>query len=111
MQWCILSESLESLQKPSLLEPVEETSLIEKLKEHGDRGDPVAQFSLANVYLKRGMKDEGLLYLCRAVKQGDIQAMYHLGVLKYEGVGMDVCPVNRMNDYNYYYCIRKKGFV
>lgn len=87
----LLSESLESLQKPSLEN--EETCLIEKLQEHGDRGDSIAQFSLAKVYLKEGELEKALHYLYQAVKQGDIQAIYQLAVLKYEGVGTKLCPV------------------
>jgi TPR repeat protein len=85
----LLSESLESLQKlpnEAKDEKEDEANLLETLQEQGDRGNAIAQFSLAKVCLKEGDTSRALSYLHSAAQQGDFQAMYQLAVMKYEGM-------------------------
>lgn len=95
----LLSESLELLQKPLEDGNVkeDETTLVEHLIEYGDRGDTKALFSLAKLYLSQQQTEKALTYLHKGAELDDIQAIYQLAVMYYDGLGTETCPVSYIN--------------
>lgn len=90
----LLSESLE---RPLLVEAREDEDnvLMEELVEQGERGNTMAQFSLAKIYLNQNQREKAMTYLISAASKGDIQALYQLAVMKYEGIDGEPCPVSK----------------
>lgn len=92
----LLSESLEKpLHMKEKHKEEEKEILIEELIEQGERGNTVAQFSLAKIYMNQKEMGKAMHYLTSAASKGDIQAMYQLAIMKYEGLdGREPSPVS-----------------
>lgn len=93
----------ESLEKPALLEECQDNDekkdlLLEELVEQGERGNAIAQFSLAKIFLSQGETTKAMSYLKSAAKQEDAQALYELAVIRYQGLqGTEPSSVSKGN--------------
>lgn len=79
----------ESLEKPVLIADPDQDKkdlLLEELVEQGERGNAMAQFSLAKIFLSQGETGKAISYLTSAARQEDAQALYELAVIRYQGI-------------------------
>ncbi|XP_019848793.1 PREDICTED: LRP2-binding protein-like isoform X1 [Amphimedon queenslandica] len=79
----------ESLEKPVLIADPDQDKkdlLLEELVEQGERGNAMAQFSLAKIFLSQGQTGKAMSYLTSAARQEDAQALYELAVIRYQGL-------------------------
>ena len=65
---------------------------IQKLKGRCDAGDGNAKFELGQLYFLDRKYGEAISYLKQAAEQGSYQARYQLGVVYYDGLGVNCDP-------------------
>ncbi|XP_062514416.1 LRP2-binding protein-like [Corticium candelabrum] len=65
---------------------------IEKLKDRCEMGDGNAMFELGHLYFLDEKYSEALPYFQQAADKGSYQARYQLGVMHYDGLGVECDP-------------------
>ena len=88
----LLSKSVDRLEVVQL-NPNNETEvskeILDNLLEHSSRGNPAAQFTLAQHYLNNSEAAKALVLFEQSAASGYNQAVYQLAVMYYDGIGTD----------------------